>query len=529
MKRIYLTLIILLLAMSGMAYLYFSRLNRESTYNEISLRAATAKSGLIFCIHNDKSIFEILKGQDLFERLLGEEKFRSLSLLKDLVISKPALNSLIANKDVFISFSGGKNKEINYLVSTQLNEEQKKPVLTDALQSGGIKVTENAGIMKLTLNDSTVFYLGLEKNLVLLSSTEELVRSGLTVKTSENSAEFIEFIKLNNKLGKNSVGNLFIDYNKIPQLIKSIIPGSLYGNTAVFNHQDSFAALNYNFSAERLFFSGTTKLNAAGNYLNLYAAVAPQKNTIDNLLPANTASFRLYAITDYKSWRKSLNNWFKLHKEDLKIRKTIEHTEQTYRLDPDGIFPKYFSDQLITFQLKSSENLGAINLSNGDKVKQLLIDISTDYDEDIQQFKVPDLLYCYFGEPFKKFIKPYYTIIDNHLVFANTPSTLQEFLRFYRRNELLISTSDYIDLYAQISNTASVTFYINHKNSSDIIRKSVFTPYYKHFLADKGLGKFNSLIYQLNGDQNNFQTNFLINTLSETENHFVTDSLSIIK
>jgi hypothetical protein len=529
MKRIYLTLIILLLAMSGMAYLYFSRLNRENTYNEISLYAATANSGLVFCIHNDKSIFEILKGQDLFERLLGEKKLNELLQLKDLAISNPSMNSLISNRDIFISFSGGKNKEINYLVSTQLNDAQEHPLLSAALQSGGITVTESAGIMKLSLKDSTIFYLGLKKNLVLLSAKEELVRAGLGLEAAEHSTDFIEFIKHNNKFGKNSVGNLFIDYNKIPQLIRSIIPGSLYGNMAFFNHQNSFAALNYNFSRERLFFSGTTKLNAAANYLNLYAATAPQKNTIDNLLPDNTANFRLYAIPDYKSWHKSLKNWFKLHKEDLKVRRTIEHTDQTYRLDPDGIFPKYFKDQLITFQLESSGNLGAINLSNGDKVKQLLIDISIDYNEDIQQFKVPDLLYCYFGEPFKKFSKPYYTIIDNHMVFANHPSTLQEFLRYYKKNELLVSSPDYIDLYTQISNISSVTFYVSHKNSSDMIRKSIYTPYYQHFMTDAGLGKFSSLIYQLNGDKDNFQTNLLINTIAEPDNKSITDSLSIIR
>jgi hypothetical protein len=529
MKRIYLTLIILLLAMSGMAYLYFSRLNRENAYNEISLHAATANSGLVFCIHNDKSIFDILKGQDLFERLLGEVKFKELIRLKELAASNPALNVLMANRDVFISFSGGKNREINYLLCTQVNDEQQKPVLSAALQSAGIKVTETAGIMKLSLNDSTVFYLGLEKNLVLLSAREELVRSGLNVRSSADSDEFIKFIKVNHKLGKNSVGNLFIDYNKIPPLIKSIIPGSLYGNTAIFKQQDSFAALNYNFSRERLFFSGTTKINGAGNYLNLFAALPPRKNTIDNLLPVTTASFRLYNIPDYKAWRKSLKDWLKLRKEDRKVQKTIESTVHTYRLDPEGIFPKYFKDQLITFQLRSAENLGAINLSNGDKVKQLLIDISTDYNEDIQQFKVSDLLYCYFGEPFKTFSRPYYTIIDNHLIFANTPSTLQDFLSFYRSNELLVSSPDYINLYAQISNTASVTFYVNHKNSADMIRKHVFTPYYRHFMAEKGLGKFSSLIYQLNGDKTSFQTNLLVNTLAETKDNSITDSLSIIK
>ncbi|CAM4035359.1 hypothetical protein SAMN06265348_101401 [Pedobacter westerhofensis] len=529
MKRIYLTLIILLAAMSGMAYLYFSRLNRESTYNEVSLHAATANSGLVFCIHNDKSIFEILKGQDLFEKVLGESRFNQLSLLKDLLISNTAVNSLIANRDVFISFSGGKTREINYLISTQLNGEPGKPVITDALQSAGIKVTEAAGMIKLTLNDSTVFYLGLDKNLVLLADKPELVQSGLSQSPSKSSEDFVKYIKLNSKLGKNSVGNLFIDFNKIPPLLKSMMPGNLNGSTALFNHQDSFAALNYNFSRERLFFSGSTRLNAAGNYLSLYAATAPQKNSMDNLLPANTANFRLYAIPDYKLWHKSLNSWFSLHKEDQLVRKNIQHTDQLYHLNPDDIFPRYFKDQLITFQLRSSENLGAINLSNGDKVKQLLIDISTDYDSDIKLFKVADLLYGYFGEPFKKFSRPYYTIIDNYLVVANQPATLQEFLSYYRRNELLVSTPDYIDLYAQISNTASVTFYANHKNSADIVRNSIFSSYYKHFAADKGLGKFSSMIYQLNGGQGDFQTNFLINRLAENDNKSITDSLSIIR
>jgi hypothetical protein len=529
MKQIYLTLVILVLVLTGMAYLYFSRLNKESTYNEISLYAATANSGLIFCVHNDRSIFEILKGQDLFPRLLGAEKFNRLSLLKELVISNASVNKLIANRDIFISFPGGKNNDIDYLISTQLNEEEESPLLAGALQSGGIKVTKADGITKLTLNDSTIFYLGMEKNLVLLSNQPHLVKTALAVNPSKSSKEFINYIKLNHKLGKNSVGSLFIDFNKIPALVKSILPGNLSGNSAIFNHQNSFAALNYNFSRERLFFSGNTRVNGADNYLNLFANTPPQKNSIDNLLPENTANFRLYAIPDYPIWRKSLKGWFDLHKEGSRVKASIESTDKIYHLNAEEIFPKYFKDQMITFQLKTSANLGAINLSNGDKVKQLLIDISEEYDQDIKLLKIPGLLFCYFGEPLKKFSKPYYTIIDNYMVFANQPSTLQAFLQAYRGNELLVSSPDYINLYAQISDSASVTFYVNHKNSLDLMRNSIYTSYYRHFSSKKGLGKFSSLIYQLNGDKGTFQSNFLINTLEEIDNQPVTDSLSIIK
>jgi hypothetical protein len=525
MKKIYFTLIVLLLAMAGMAYLYFSRLNRENSYNEVSLYAATANSGLVFCVHNDKGVFDILKGQDLFQRLIGEDKSAQFSLLKNAVISNPSVNKLIANRNIFISFSAGKNKTIDYLICTQLNNEQDKPALINTLISNGFKASNDSGLIKLTIKDSISFYLGMEKNLVLLSGSAAPVRSALTASPSKSTKEFIAYIKLNNKLSQNSAGNIFIDFNKIPALMRSVLPGVLNGSLAMFEHQDSFAALNYNFSTERLFFTGNTKLNDTSNYLSLFAGLTPEKNSIDNMLPQNTANYRLFSIPDYKSWRTLLNTWFKQHREDTEVKKIIAHTDQLYHLNAEEIFPQYFKDQLISFQLRSAENMGAVNLTNGDKVKQLLIDISEDYDQDIKKFKLSGLLYAYFGEPFKKFSSPYYTIIDNYMVFANQPRSLQVFLSAYRNNKLLINTPDYISLYAQISNSASITFYVNHDNSSDLVRNNIYTGYYKHFLSDKGLGKFSSLIYQLNGDKGSYQTNLLINTSAEINKENIIDTI----
>jgi len=512
MKRIYFTLIVLLAAMLGMAYLYFSRLNRESAYNEISLNAATANSGLIFCMQNDRSIFEILKGQELFRQLLGDQKFNDFNQLKEKIIASPAINTLIANQNIYFSFLGGKNKEIDYLISTQLNNEDSQTALTEALKAGGMTIKTTGSITQLSLNDSTHFYMAIDKNLLLLSNQPAPVQLASKTNLAESNKDFTAYIKSNNTLNKNSVGNLFIDFAKLPLLLKSVLPGALNGNLSILAHQQSFAALNYNFSQKKLFFSGSSKVSDPKSYLNLFSALTPEKNSIDNLLPASTANFTLYAIPSYKTWRISLNKWFELNKEDKKIKKIITGVNTSYYLNTDDIFPVYFKNQLITFQLKSSEDLGAINLSNGDKVKQLLLDISQDYDQDIKSFKVAGLLYSYFGEPFKKFSRPYYTIIDNNLIFANNPSTLQVFLNAYKNNKLLITTAEYADLYTQASNSASVTFYANHRNSADLARHNLYLPFYRHFLADKGLGIFSAVIYQLNGDKGIFLTNFLINT-----------------
>jgi len=523
MKRIYLTLMILSLAMIGMAYLYFSKLNQEHSYNEVSLYAATENSGLIFSFQNDKSVFEILKGQDFFQKLIGETQFSQLRLLKDKMVSNTAINALIAKRDIFISFSAGQNKHIDYLISTQLNDKQDKSSLLDAVTSNGIQVTDTAGAMKLKVNDSTFFYLGIEKNLVLLSNQLNPVKTAMAVHL-QKSKEFIAYIQSNNKRSKNSVGNLYIDFNKIPALLKSVLPGSLNGNLAIFNQQDSFSALNYNFSRERVFFSGNSQINDKNSYLYLFTDLEPQKNSIDNLLPENTANFKLFAIPDYKTWRKLLNGWFIAHKEEDKTKKIITKTNDQYHLDAEKIFPVYFKNQLITFQLKSASDLAAINLTNGDRVNQLLLDISDNYDQDIKIMKIPGILYCYFGEPFKKYNKPYYTIIDNYLVCSNQPGSLHEFLQAYRNNHLLVNNTDYINLYSQISSNASITLYVNPKNSGELIRNNIYATHNRYFTSKQNLGEFSSLIYQLSGDKRNFQTNLLLNTIPDSTEHTISDN-----
>ena len=107
------------------------------------------------------------------------------------------------------------------------------------------------------------------------------------------------------------------------------------------------------------------------------------------------------------------------------------------------------------------------------------------------------------------------------MVFSNQPGALQSFLNDYHNNKLLINTPDYINVYSQLSKTSNVTYYINRKNSADLFRRTIYTPYYNHMIKKEGLEKFSSMIYQLNGDKGAFQTNLLLNTIPEA----VTDTL----
>ena len=116
----------------------------------------------------------------------------------------------------------------------------------------------------------------------------------------------------------------------------------------------------------------------------------------------------------------------------------------------------------------------------------------------------------FFGEPFKKFERPFYTIIDNHFVVSNYASTIQVFLNSYKNNHLLANTDDYIHFKDQTSSTATIVFYINNKNSNDIFGRNLKPAYYKQYKSAKGVKDYNSFGYQLSADNGKFMSNIVL-------------------
>jgi len=119
-------------------------------------------------------------------------------------------------------------------------------------------------------------------------------------------------------------------------------------------------------------------------------------------------------------------------------------------------------------------------------------------------------LYYFFGEPFKKFARPFYTIIDNYFVIANNASSIQVFLNSYRNNKLLVNNVAYMQFKDQISSSATLSIYVNHKNSNDIFGRNLRAPYYKQYKSEDGLKLYNAFGYQLSSDNGRFLSNVLI-------------------
>ncbi|MES2447743.1 MAG: hypothetical protein V4546_11220 [Bacteroidota bacterium] len=507
MRKIYITLVVLLLTMVGMAYLYFSNLNKETNTNNLSLNAASFNATIVFGFENNKSFYDILNGQDLFEHVLGEEKSTDFKNLKELLLANE-IDASMANQKVYISILPGLNNKVDYLISTQVKEDTDVNKLMNGFGKS-VKIDKINNLFKLSFADTTSVFVGIKDQLILIANVEKPINDVLKLALIENST-FANYISKNSQYNKNVFASLYLNFNNSPKLLKNILNSNLIGELSVFNKQKTFAALSYNFSTEKLLFNGSTEIIDEKSYYNLFAKMPEQKITINSILPDKTANYVFYSFTNYASWYKGLNNWFNLKGESEKIRSALNLIKDKYRVDLPKSLPQYFTNQLVTFELNSGEKFGAIALNNGEKLNQLLIDLSAEYATDIRIFKDPNIPYYFFGEPFKKFERPFYTIIDNYLIMANNASSIQSFLNSYSKNELLVNAEHYIKFRDQISSSATICFYVNSKNSSDIFGRNLKSPYYKQFQSTKGLKDFDAFCYQLSGDNGKFLSNLVL-------------------
>ena len=509
MKRIYFTLAILFLVIAGMAYLYFSGLNAVSGTSDTSLKIATQRAALVYRIQNDKSILDILDGQDLLYQLIGEEKTELLKTVRSTLLSDPEVGKALQHKIIYISILPGAQHTLNFLVCAQLNSAAEQQAVQAFIRKKKDNTSATNSFSKLSAPGHPALYIGLDHDVLLLSDAAAVFKDIGNTRDRENNP-FTAFIQGNNKLTKNSLANLYVNYSAVPDLLKAITPNTSKDEFEELRGLNAYTHLSYNFSKTNIFFNGETQLIDSTGYIGLFLNTSPQKLQITNILPQQTASYTLYNVDNFKTWSIRLKKWRSSQTETRAISGRVESQLVKYHISPDDTFTKYTSNQFITFQLQQGQKLGAISLSNGDKLNQLLLDLSNDVDGTIRQFKEDDMLFYYFGTPFKKFRRPYYIIKDNYLVCSNYASNLQEFLNDYQNNKLLVNEASYTNLMDQLPNTTSILYYINKERASAQISQVIYPNFMKHIRNNKGLNAFDAFVFQISANRESFQTNILM-------------------
>jgi len=532
MKRIIGLITVLLIIVCVFAYLYFSNLHGNSRNNNRILAEIPSDASLILQFQNEDDLFEILQENTLFDTITGSKQKAEMHFLREFVSKNILLNTILKGQSIFISIHPTEKDSLNYLWSIGLNSEHKKDELKKFISQYPVtKQGENEfRIIKSSseLGDNP-FYFILDEGIARGSSSKNLLLRSINKSAKKIEPDFVKIINEGVKKEGNSLVNLFINHTQ-NILVSPFLKRKISGNFALFESFKGYSRLTLNYKKDALMFNGEISLsNKQNSYLNLFLNQAPVKNSLKDILPYNTANSISYGLSDFTNFHSELKNIFDKNKELEKLENKVKKITLETGLNPQRDIEKLWGTEFVTVQLSTFENLAIIKLKNGQQMQLFLDLLSSTYSGNIQKINYDDLFYYYWGEPLKRYVKPFYIIQDNLLILSNSAVTIQKYLKDYNTKRFLVKSDAFKQFNQYVAEESNISFLMHLTNSEGLMQDLLKKNFAESFKPGKGgIKNLYAFTYQLTSTKKKFFINLYTGYKASTptyQSNFIVDSI----
>ncbi|NEU09508.1 hypothetical protein GZH53_14375 [Flavihumibacter sp. R14] len=532
MNKIILTTVFLTVAVFTVAYLYFSNISAGNRNNDKALSVIPNDASIIFEFKNDQSIYELFSDYTVFDAVIGKQKQDEIKALKSFLFSFGPFIQATQGKSIYLSFHPLADS-VSFLWTMPLPENIDSREVSEILtKNKTIIFREGTGagpVYSETYIPSVkkTFYFQAGQGVLSGSFSKPLLQNSMDTKGPKIDEEMANEIMKANQQNQNTPATIFINFrNSVPFLAK-FLKGKPDGSFSLLNNFNAIATLNMNFKSDALMFNGiTTTDTIKQNYINLFLHQKAVKNPIKRILPDNTSNFISYGISDYEAFHNDLKKLLKLRNELEQLTAFMISIREESGINTDRDIKKYWDQEFMTFQLSTQEKFGAIHLTNGRQLQFFMEPISTEYSEGIRHIEYPGIFYYYFGDAFKQFNKPFYAIIENHMILSNSPGSLRRYVDRYSQN-LLVSDERFMDFDQYVADRSNISIFVHNKNSQSNYTSNLKSAYAKNLNSStKGQKDFYGFSYQWTSESDHFFTNFYAgysqvpvqNTILDTNN-----------
>lgn len=498
----------------------------------------------IYCIATNEPIesWKKLSGSAAWAHLQQNAYFASLTT------SANNLDSLIRRNDLLFDFIGSRA----LMVSAHMTAPKKYDFLflVDLKEASGIKfinkyLTEfSAGdlvvrkekyedIDLLILHDpsdKSNLYISMPGTYFLASYTKKVLTSSLDTWKKRDPLIKTTLIKAEDDLTNDGLFRLYLNYEKLPQLMAAY---SSSPNEYVLRISKALqtTSLITTIDAELIKATGNTYVNdSVESYIKTLAISGKGPTEFMEIAPQRTA---FCLGMGFDTFAEFFENFQKNIQQDVSeydsYIENIKQVEDYLKIDLHENVISWIGDEVALLELQSSgrglDNETAIVLKAGN-IEKARKDLG--YIEKMIRRKTPvkfkavdhrgyainylsmkGLFKVLLGKFFARYDKPYYTIINNFVIFSNHPQTLQSIIDDYLDKNTLIKSEEFRTFRKAFDDEGSVFIYLNTPVLFNAMKKLADVPTRVSMENNKEyIVCFRHLGFQLVPEAGRFKTTF---------------------
>lgn len=522
MKRLIIVLILLGVLGGGGYYLYkqkISQLDTTSAWGIIPSDAiyvleasdpvkawhSFSQSTFWQFLKNHPYLNELTKDADYLDEIMNEHK-TSLKFLGNRTFYMSAHMTAYNNYD-YLFFVDLKNAGILNLANLPW-----KRLLGGDFNIRKATYNTNEIVQIIDLETRDILYLTQVKNYLVCSYTKDLLTKCIE---KQNSTSFSNNPKFTEAYGRTSASGLaqfYIQYDFLDEYFGVYTKG----NEETLQHISQafqFTCLDMNLKDETALLEGYTSLPEVDSlYTTLVQQYGNASMEFATVLSSRTAYAQVIALNKFKAFYKDLLAVRSKNPESLEEYNEVKNRiEKVLGLSIEQDILTWIGNEIVLAQNKPSylhknedDLVVAIKAYNVDYAKEKLSEIQKRIkrrtpakfkklsykNNHIYYLDIKGFFGIFFGKAFDKLTKPYYTIIDDFIVFSNSPKTLVSTIEDYENGNVLANYPLFNKVRSALPEDCAFFTYLNGPNSYTALKPFVKASEQNNYAKNKAYFNF---------------------------------------
>lgn len=527
--------------LSGMAWMGWKWLSVEKISGDAF---SLIPSDVIYCIATNDPIGS-------WKQVSGSETWAHLNrnaYFAELTASANSLDSLIRENDLLFDLIGSRA----LMISAHMTAPGKYDFLflADLQKAAGIKFINeyltgfSAG--KLTIrsekyknddllviydpSDQSSLYISVPGNYLLVSYSKKIISSALDAWTNQDSLTRTRLVRAEDDLTNDGLFRLYVSYEQLPRFMTAYSTGS---NEYVSRLASALktTSLSIGLGNELIKATGHTYVNdSVESYIKTLAVSGKGATEFLEIAPQRTAFSLALGFTSFGEF---FENFQQNIQHDVAeydaYRENLTQVENYLKINVQENLISWIGDEVALLELQSfgkgldNETAIVLKASNIESARRNLEHIekmirrktpvkfkAIDHrGYSINYLSMKGLFKVLLGKFFARYDKPYYTIINNFVVFSNHPQTLQSMVDDYLDRSTLIRSDEFRTFRKEFEDEGSVFIYFNTPILFNSMKKLAGAPTRMSMEKNKQfITCFRHVGFQLTPEQGRFKTIF---------------------
>lgn len=448
----------------------------------------------IYAIITDDPIaaWKKISGTPTWSYLEGNAYFASLTSsansLDSLIQDNSMLFDLIGSRSLIVSAHMIGTKDYDFLFLVDLQGASGIKFLNDYITTfttGGFTVKkekyfDNDIVILHDPADNTNLYISIPGTFLVMSYTKKVLINALDAQLGGATLNKDKLIPAGD--GANSIGKLYLNYDKLPDFVRCYSDGE---NESAFKLSESLISTNLDLRVEDdlLTAKGFTYVNdSVDSYVKTLESSGKGPTEFFEIAPQRTAFSLALGFDSFAGFFKKFEDNIKGDvKEYQEYRDNMSTVENYLKINLQTQVIDWIGDEVAILELQSSgkgtdtEMAVVLKANNIEKARKDLADIerqvrrrtpvkfkSIDHrGYPINYLGMKGMFKILLGKFFARYDKPYYTIINNFVVFSNHPQTLESMVDDYLDKNTLDRSDDFRKFRRQFDDDGAAFIYVN--------------------------------------------------------------------